>query len=189
MKNILIGSLVAAIIVFVYQAMSWMVLPIHENSMKYTPEQDAILAALARVPEDGLYALPNLPPGSTQEQRSEFDKSMVGKSWAVVHYHKSYGGMMTMQLVWGFLLNFVAAFLVAYTMQKASDKFSSFGSRLMLTFLFVLFTLFQSSLMMANWWGTPWHYLSGEITDHVIGWLLGGCWLAWWMGRKQTASA
>ena len=186
MKNVVIGSLVAAVIVFIYQAMSWMVLPIHENSMKYTADQDAILATLRSLPEDGFYALPNLPPGSTQEQRGEFDKSMVGKSWAMIQYHKSYGGMMTMQMVYGFILNLFAALVIAYTMWKCSDRFLSFGSRFTFILGFVLFTILQSSLMMANWWETPWHYLSGEITDHVLGWLLGGVWLAWWMGRKQA---
>lgn len=186
MLKVLIGSLVAAVIVFLYQFLSWTALGIHDNTMKYTADQDAILSALGSLPEDGVYAIPNLPPGSTSEQHQEFEKSMVGKPWALVQYKKIYGGMMTMQMVYGFILNFLAALVVAYTMWKCSDKFLSFGSRFIFAFGFVLFMILQSSLMMANWWETPWHYLSGEIIDHVVGWLLGGVWLAWWLGRKQT---
>lgn len=187
MKNVIIGAVVAAIIVFVFQAMSWMVLPIHENSMKYTAQQDALIAALAEnLPDDGVYAIPNLPPGSTSEQHDAFEKSMVGKPYALLHFHKSYDGMMAMQMVYGFLLDFLAAFILAYVLWTSGDRFAGFGSKLMLALAFALFVILQSSLMMANWWQTPWHYLSGEITDHFVGWLLGGAWLAWWMGRKQT---
>ncbi|MCW5895313.1 MAG: hypothetical protein KIT50_06905 [Bacteroidetes bacterium] len=189
MKNALIGSLVAAVIIFVFQFMSWMVLGIHDNSMKYTPQQEAVLAALSEnLQESGLYAIPNLPPGSSNEERQAFDQSMVGKPWAVVQYHANYGGMAASQMVYGFLLNLVAAFVMAYVMSAGGEKFASFGSRFMLAVGFIVFLVFQSSLMMANWWETPWHYLSGEITDHVVGWLLGGFWLSWWMGRSKTSA-
>lgn len=187
MKNVVIGSLVAAVIVFAFQAMSWMVLPIHENTLKYTARQDAILSALESLPEDGVYAVPNLPPGSTQEQHTAFEQNMVGKSSAIVTYRKSYGGMMSSQFVYGFILDLIAAFTLAYVMWTAREKLPGFGSRLALAIAFAGFTIVQTSLMMANWWGTPAHFLSGEIIDHLIGWLLGGAWLAWWLGRKQTA--
>jgi hypothetical protein len=190
MKTVVIGSLVAAIIVFVFQAMSWMVLPIHENSLKYTPQQDAILTALTEnLPEGGMYAIPNVPPGSTQEQRTEFDKSMVGKSWAVIQYQPNYEGMMSSQLVYGFMLNLVAAFILAYVMWTTRGSLTGFGSRFGLAVGFTVFLIFQSSLMQANWWETPWHYLSGEITDHIVGWMLGGVWLAWFLGRKPSATS
>ncbi len=187
MKNVVIGSLVAAIIVFAFQAMSWMVLPIHVNSLKYTSQEGTILSALENLPEDGVYAVPNLPPGSTQEQHAAFEQNMVGKPSAIVTYRKSYDGMMTSQMIYGFILDLLAAFIIAWVMWKCSDKFPSFGSRLALAVGFAVFTIMQSSLMMANWWGTPWHYLSGEITDHLVAWVLGGAWLAWWLGRKQPA--
>lgn len=189
MKDVIVGALVAAVVLFVYQAMSWMVLPIHANTLKYTPQQDSILAVLtANLNEDGVYAIPNLPPGSTQEQYEAFDKSMMGKPSALVHFDTRYEGMMASQFVWGFVLNFVAALIVGYLMWTARGVLAGFGARLLLALGFGVVTVFQSSLMMANWWQTPWHYLSGEIIDHIAGWLLAGLWLAWWMGRKSLNS-
>ncbi|MFN0156533.1 MAG: hypothetical protein ACKVRP_00510 [Bacteroidota bacterium] len=190
MKTVLIASIVAAIIVFVYQAMSWMVLPIHENTMKYTAQQDAILSTLSEnLPEDGVYAIPNVPPGSTQEEHEKFNESMVGKPWALVHYHQTYSDAMAAQMAYGFIINFVAALVLAYVMWSTREKLNGFGGRMALVLAFVAFTLLQSSLLMANWWNTPWHFLSGEITDHILGWLLGGVWLAWFIGKKQTATS
>ncbi len=190
MKNVLIGSIVAAIIVFVYQAMSWMVLPVHEGSMKYTAQQDAILSTLSEnLTEDGVYAIPNLPPGSTQEEHEKMGEAMVGKPWAMVHYHQTYSGEMTGKMIYGFIINFIAAFILAYVMWSTREKLNGFGGRICLVLAFVGFTVLQSSLMMANWWETPWHYLFGEIIDHVAGWGLGGVWLAWFLGRKQSVTA
>ena len=187
MKTVLIGAIVAAIIVFVYQAMSWMVLPFHEGSMKYTPQQDAILATLSQhLNEDGLYALPNVPPGSSQEEHEKVNAEMVGKPWAMVFYHRAYTGAMTGQMVYGFIINLVAALLLAYTMWSTREKLGGFAGRMGLVLAFVGFLIMQSSLMDANWWDAPWHWLTGEITDHVLGWVLAGSWLAWWVGRKKS---
>lgn len=189
MNKVIIGSLVAAIILFVFQALSWMVLPIHENSLLYSSGQDDILATLtAHLPENGVYAIPNLPPGASQEERTAFDESMVGKPWAIVHFDKAYPGMVTSQFVYGFLLNFLAALIIAYVLWSCGERFGTFGSKVMLVLGFAIFLVLQSSLMMANWWYTPWHYLSGEIIDHLLGWFFAGLWLAWFLSRKQQTT-
>jgi hypothetical protein len=108
---------------------------------------------------------------------------MVGKPVALVHYDPTFSMNMGTQMSFGFVLNLVAALIAAYVMSKAG---MSFGSRFMVGLGFAVFTVFQSSLMMANWWNTPAHYYIGEIVDHLVGWGLGSAWLAWWLGRKQT---
>jgi len=185
MKNVIIGAVVAAIITFVWQSMSWMAFGVHDNTLKYSPQQDAVLASLSQnLTETGVYAIPNAPPGASQEAQQQFQNDMLGKPAAIVHYTKGMEMNMGRQMPIGFLLNFVAAFIVAYVVSKTG---TSFGSRWMVGFGFAIFLVFQSSLIMANWWNTPMHYLSGEIIDHLVGWGLGGAWLAWWFGRKQTA--
>lgn len=189
MKNVIIGSVVAAFIVFFFQGISWMVLPIHKHSFKYTPQQNAALSALTEnLPADGMYALPTLDPDTaTPEQMEEFNKSMEGKPWAVVQYHKSYNGMMTERLVCGFLLDLLSALVVGHIMWTTREKFLGVGPKLGLVLAVVTFMILQDTLMQANWMETPWHFLSGTVLDHIIGWTLGGTWLAWFIGKKQTA--
>jgi hypothetical protein len=47
MKKWLIGSLVGAILVFLWQFLSWTILPIHSGEAKYTPAEKEILTSLS----------------------------------------------------------------------------------------------------------------------------------------------
>jgi hypothetical protein len=184
MAKVLIGAVVAAAIAFIWQAMSWMALGVHDNTLKYSAQQDAILAAISQnLTDDGVYAIPNVPPGTSQQAQQEFMDSMKGKPSSVVYFWKSTEMNMGRQMAMGFVLNLVAALIAAYVMSKVGG---TFGLRLMVGLGFAVFMVFQSSLMMANWWNTPMHYLSGEIIDHLVGWGLGSAFLAWWLGRKPT---
>ena len=59
MKKILIGSLVGAIILFIWSFLAWAVLPVHLHTFQYTPAQDSILQILANNNmESGAYAMP-----------------------------------------------------------------------------------------------------------------------------------
>ena len=88
MKKWLIGSLVGAIILFVWQAPSWTFLRIHDSAKKYNPAQTQIMDAIsANTTEDGMYMMPSAP---TKKEQQDMAKSMEGKPWATVIYHKSY---------------------------------------------------------------------------------------------------
>ncbi len=186
MSKMLIGSLVAAAIAFIWQAMSWMALGVHDNTLKYSANQDPILAAIAQnLTEEGVYAIPNVPPGTSQADHEAFSNAMLGNPSALVHFTPSFHMNMGAQMPMGFLINLIAALIMAYVMTKTA---TTFGSRLMVGLGFAVFTVFQSSLMMANWWYTPMHYLSGEIIDTLMGWGLASVWLAWWFGRKAKTA-
>jgi hypothetical protein len=47
--------------------------------------------------------------------------------------------------------------------------------------------ILQEPLMRANWMAEPAHALTGFVIDHVVGWLLAGFWLAWYLGKKGKA--
>jgi hypothetical protein len=182
MKKIIISSIVGAIIVFIIQAASWMVLPIHKHSLKHTPAQDSIMEALSsNLQEDGVYMLPYLDPDkSTKKEMQKFEKASVGKPWAMVYYHQTMQAMTPGQLILGFLFNLFAVLVIAIILHSTQNSITSFGGKYLLVIGFVLFSLFQGSLINWNWWSIPGHYLSGEIIDHLLVWGIAGIWLAWY---------
>lgn len=184
MKRTFIAIIVGAIIIFIYQAMSWMVLPVHKNSLKYTPAHDSLLAVLnSSLPEEGLYMLPMAPPEMSQEEHEKFFEPYYGKPWAKVTFHKAMTDSMTSMMMMGFIFNLVAIWIVVVVLNKTSGVFNTFGSRLWVVLGFSMFTIFQSHLMEWNWWQSPSHYIVPEIIDDLLGGLLVGLWLAWYLGR------
>ena len=185
MKKIMIASLVGAIMMFIYQALSWMVLPIHQNSLKYTPHQDSVLRVLdASIAEDGMYYVPNSAPGTSMEEQEKMREAMEGKPWAMIYFHKSHHHNMGIAMGLGFLYNFISMIIASIILQKAAASVHGFGSRWLLLMGLAVIIVLQSELMNWNWWQTPGHYLWGEVADDILAWALSGLWLAWYMGRQ-----
>ena len=87
MKKTLIATIVGTLILFIYQSMSWMVLPIHKHSFKTTDKQEAILPAISsNLTEDGLYYLPMLPTETPHEEQEKFMNENMGKPSATITY-------------------------------------------------------------------------------------------------------
>ena len=188
MKQFVIASVVGAILVFVFQALSWMVLPIHTDSMRYTPAQDSLLSMMSRhLPADGVYALPFLPPEKMEDpdEQQKFSASTAGKPWALVQYHQASTEMSGGMLGMGFLLDFLAVALVVCLLGLAGPRLTTFGGRFLAVMAFAGFTVLQSDLMSWNWWSTPGHFLKGEVLDHLLAWAVCGVWLGWYLGRKK----
>ena len=180
MKKWIIGSLVGAIIVFAWQAASWMFLGIHDDAMKYHPAQDKIMEVInANTTEEGLYMIPNSP---TKEGHEEVKKQMEGKPWASIIYHKSFKDNMPMQMIRGFLVSFVLVLLLVIILTKGGlPGFSGFFTG---SLGVGVFTFLWGPYMGHVWFDLPWHMIRGDIIDAIVAWGLCGAWLGWWMNKK-----
>lgn len=180
MKKWIIGSLVGAIIVFAWQAASWMFLGIHDNSMKYTPAQNEILTSLsANLKEDGAYMLPNAGPG---DDHDKMVKEMEGKPWATVIYHPSFKSDMVRSMIRGFLVSFVLVLLLVVILTKGG--LPNFFGFLTGSLAVGVFTFLWGPYSGHIWFELPWHMISGDIIDAIAAWGLCGAWLGWWMNKK-----
>jgi hypothetical protein len=180
MKKWLIGSLVGAIIIFAWQFASWSFLGIHDKAMKYTASQDAIMNVLnSSNLEDAMYMLPSAP---TKKAQQEMMKTMEGKSWASIIYHKSFEEKMPMRLIRGFLVCFVLVLLLVIVLTKGGlPGFSGFFTG---SLAVGVFTFLWGPYMGHIWFDLPWHMIRGDIIDAIVAWGLCGIWLGWWMNKK-----
>ena len=182
MKKIIIGSLVGALIMFVWSFLAWMILPIHANTFAYTDKQVVIMQALAdNGLETGAYGL------STAPTREEHFKNMQegtnkGKPVATIMYSKEDIGMGPKQQLFGFIFNFIMIF--AACMLLANNMNGSFFSRWWMVMMFAVVIIFGVYMMQWNWMGNTWNYTRDFVLDCTIGWGINGLWLAWWFGRK-----
>ena len=189
MKKTLIATIVGTLIIFIYQSMSWMVLPIHKHSFKNTDKQDAILPVLSsNLTEDGLYYLPMLSPETSHEEQEKFMNERMGKPAATISYQAAMSYNMVNNICLGLLFSLIAVWIIVTILVKAESVFNTFGSRMGVTVALAILTVSRTYLMEWNWMNSPMQYISGQITDEIVSCLLLGFWLGWYLGRTPKAA-
>ena len=182
MKKWLIGSIVGAILVFLWQFLSWTILPVHSGEAKYTPAEKEILNSLSALKEDGVYQLPGAPPGTSSADHQKLMEDLEGKPWATVIYRSSYKLDMVMPIIRGFLVDVVLVFLLIYILTRAGTPTSM---RIVAGSVAVgFFTFLVGPYTMHNWFQTPTESYIGHLLDAFVAWGLCGLWLGWWLNRK-----
>lgn len=185
MKRILIGAIVGAIILFLCQFLSWALLNFHEKAQKYTPNQEAILSALAaNLPEEGGYLLPNTPPGSSSDEMKKAMEDMKGKPWASIQYHKSHEADMTMSMIRQVLTNFLTVFLFCWILGKFN--ITTFGNVFLSSLAVGLIVFLNAPYTGSIWY--KWFDTMAHFGDAMIQWGLIGLWLGWLFNRKTRTA-
>jgi len=169
MKRKLLFALIGAVIIFVWQFISFAMPNLHKSSMSYTPEQDEILQKIDELGlEEGMYYLGQPDPSLSREEQKEAMKAYKGKPWAVINYQEEMSMSMAMSMIRGFLVAFVISFLLFWMFLQQKDP--SLMNRIYLalaigviSFLFIPYTSFI-------WFKEPdiWAYLADGIVPWAI---------------------
>jgi hypothetical protein len=179
MTKQVIAVLVSAIILFLWQFLSWSVLGVHQSEFKYTPNEEKILEFLAEtLGEEGTYMLPGVPPGTSMEQEQALMQAHEGKPWAHISYHQSMSMAMGMNLVRGFAADLFAAFLLVWLLLKFEDRKLS-------TILTASIAVGLTGFLTISYLNSIWFETSslGYLIDTVVQWGVVGLWLGWWLPR------
>jgi hypothetical protein len=176
MKNQLIGALVASIILFMWQFLSWALLNIHGSEMSYTPNQDAIMEVLSANLEEGQYYMPRLPDTASNEEQQAAMEAALGKPWAIVSYHASMSNDMGMNMLRGWVIDFVAAFLLCWLLLQMANL--DFKTCLLASLAVGLIGYFTIDYLNSIWFDSN---SLASLLDAVVQWGICGAWLGWWL--------
>jgi hypothetical protein len=191
MKKLFIGSLVGAIILFVWSFLAWQVLPLHLHTYAYTPAQDSILKVLGENNlETGVYAMPmmdnrNLTSMSSEYMKEchEFMEANKGKPMATLTYIKEGMDMGPGMIVRGFLIEWLTILAACILLMPAFAASSTFFGRWWLTLVTGLLISAAGPLIYYNFMGWPWNYTIDIIVDIFLNWGIVGLWLAWYFRK------
>src|ERR1044072_741623 len=172
------GSLVGAIIMFVFQFLSWCALNLHKAAQQYTPKQDSILSYLStQFDSSGCYLMPMPPPGASMSENNAYMEQTKGKPWVQLQYHASNDQSMALNMVKNLITNFIMVLLFCWIV--AGFTVNSFGK----TFLAAIFTglivFLHGAYTVHIWYET--FDIAAHFTDYLVSWGVTGIWLGWWL--------
>jgi hypothetical protein len=186
-----IAGLLGAIVMFVWQFVAHMALPIGEMGFRQPLNEDVVLQAVATgLPTPGIYFLPSLSPDKMNDKaavKAWTDKAAKSPFvWAVVNPPTPGLANMTPQLGGQFVTNLLGALLVAFVLSATAW---GFGLRVIGALVFGVFGWLLNIVPLWNWYRFPTDYMIGNLLEQGIGWLLAGIAIAWWLGRGRRAIA
>jgi hypothetical protein len=184
MKKIVLAALAGGLVLFVWGAVSHMVLPLGEMGLSNLPNEEPVLTALgASIPEPGLYFYPGLDmKNATEEQRAVWTEKIKSGPSGLLLYRPSGGEAMSpRQLVAELVSNILAAWVAAIVVSMIilghgdqSGRSAPFGRRVLVVGLLGLFAWLSISASHWIWYGFPTAFVGAELIDQVVGWLLAG---------------
>ena len=136
-KRIVLGAMVGGVVMFIWGALAWMVLPLHTPTIKEVPNEDAMRAVIREnVKEPGFYALPGWGhhEGMTKEQHDAAMKVQElkykeGPRGVMVLLPSGADAYMSKTFVTGIVLNVLVSFVAAWLLSKALGGLHSYGAR------------------------------------------------------------
>ena len=181
-----VAALLAAIVIFFWQFLAHMVLPIGEMGFRLPENEDAVLQVVpTALPTPGIYYLPSIDPAKMSDEA-------VMKAWtekaskspyvfAVVNTPPENPASMAPQLIKQFITVFLAALLAAFVLAATAW---TFGARVIGAVAFGVFGWLANIVPLWTWYRFPSDFIVGNLLEEGIGWLLGGIAIAWWLGRR-----
>jgi hypothetical protein len=173
--KVLIAGILGGIVVFIWGAITHMVLPLGEMGIQSLPHEDEIVGELKEgISESGLYFFPGMDKSrdlSPEEQKAWEAKYMAGPTGLLVYHPIGSKPLGAKQLLGELGADIAAALLAAYIL---SFIVASFTQRVLLVGLLGLIAWLCVSVSYWNWYGFPAPYILAEGIDQFVGWLLAG---------------
>jgi len=185
--RVFVAGLLGGIVFFLWGAFAHMVLPIGEMGMKAPGDEAAVLSALREgLPAAGIYYLPYLAPEKMQDEAAQKDYSArsLGNPYAFVIYQPEGRDSLKMgrQLGVQFVSDTLSALVVAFVLALGA---MGFGRRVLVAGAIGLFSWLSVSVPYWNWYRFPLDFTLGNLAEQVVGWMIAGAAMAWWLGRGR----
>ena len=182
MNRLIVPALIAAITVFIWMFISWMVIGWHNVDIKNLPNGDDIAEQMkASMNEPGIYIYPGHPEGGGDASMEEWTtKYKTGPLVNFMVYHpEGTDPMNPMKFIKSFIINFIAAFIAGILLMMTLAQNPSYWRRVIFIMILGLFAAFLGPFVEWNWWGFPLGYTLVNVADYCITWFFAGLVLAW----------
>lgn len=180
MRRVLLGGLLAGIALYVWGAVSHMVLGSLDRSVKILPNEDSVLAMLrTNVAEPGFYIFPSMDmraPKAEQEKQEAHWKEAYARGPRGVLVLEPAGASPSLGVLFAtqLLLSALAGILAALVVGLAAPALPGYGQRVLFTMLLGVLASVFIDLPYRNWYLFPSSYTVAVFFDRTIAFLVAG---------------
>jgi len=183
----IIAGILGGIVFFVWGAVAHMALPIGEMGMKEARAEDPVIAAMKEnLPGAGVYMVPGLSASQMEDAAAvaAYSAKATTSPYAFVVYQPTgkdgmdMGGNLAKQAASDILSGIVVAWVLSLAVLP-------FGRRVLAAGALGLFSWLTVSVPYWNWYRFPTDFTMGNLAEQVVGWLIAGAVIAWWLGRSE----
>jgi hypothetical protein len=183
--RVLIAGLLGGIVFFFWGAIAHMALPIGEMGMRQASNEDPVIAALRdNLPGEGVYMVPGLAPEKMSDEAAAkaFSEKAKNNPNAFIVYQPVGRDALDMGPNLGIqaVVDIVSAIIVAWVLSLGA---LGFGRRVLAAGMLGLFSWLTVSVPWWNWYRFTTDFTIGSFLEQVVGWLIAGAAIAWWLGR------
>ncbi len=173
-----LGGILGGLVLFLWGAVSWMVLPWHPMTLQKFTDEAAVAGIVSlTAPRAGVYILPNPhkhEPGMTEEQKKraeeEGHRRMMQGPFMFAAVSVSGARPMASALLTSLLGNILAALLATLLLLKTSGL--SYAGRVGFLVTIGLTAGVIADLPDWTWWNFSTSYTGVAFADLLVGWLL-----------------
>ena len=181
-KQILIGTVVGAVVIFLVTFAWHMFTPLAETGIKQLPHEAALTMAMRLgIDEPGWYMFPGADANTQKDPAAEkkFEEAFLRGPTGVLIYRPGGTAFSFPRLLLNqFLFGLLAAFAVSLLLAMSAPSLPGFGQRVLFVALVALFGCLVIDLPYWNWYGFPGNYTVAHLAGTVGTWAVTGCAMA-----------
>lgn len=176
--RIFFSVIFGTVILFAWNAVSWMFLPFHTNSLTNLPSAVIDTANMQQImPYDGVFHYPGLPEDESPQSWQELEAKVQTGPRITLMVYKAGGTTLfdPKNFIISGILNLLTVILVLIVLSKLQDKsFSSVWSTCVIIGAIIGLV---SDFAQMNWFLFPLDYTVANVFDHLVAFTLLGSFL------------
>ncbi len=186
--RVLVAGLIGGIVMFIWGVTAHMALGFGEAGFRQPLNENAALAGLQAGlgTQAGVYVLPALDREKMNDPNEVLSYSLkaVRSPYAWVVYQPQGTDMTKMgpQIGRQWASDTLAGLALAFVMGLAG---LGFRRRLAIAAAAAVFAWLSSMLPYWNWYRFPLDFTLAALAEQLVGWLISGAAMAWWLGRSE----
>jgi hypothetical protein len=186
--RVLVAALMGGIVMFIWGAVAHMALGLGDIGMRQPVAEDTVLASLrpGLGEQAGVFLLPSVDPAKMGDKTvmAAYSAKAKASPYAFMVYMPQGDDLSDMsgRLPREWASDTLSALMLAFVMGLAAF---SFMTRLSIALAASVFAWLSTMVPYWNWYLFPTNFTVAALVEQVIGWLLAGAVMAWWLGRSK----